>query len=377
MQQKFNTNLNLNISRIRRKNKNNFIKNTIKLFLLFLIVLFGFFYIWYCIIRPKLIEKNLINFPLYANSDVNVCLEKAGKGFCLLTKNDFSFYDKDGSKLKHVYCNLDHPVINCCSNFTLIYDQNGKFCSLNYFENNLCNVFLDEGNILLAKVYSNGNFALVTGDESSFCQLNAFNKNGEKIFKWNSAENLIIDFEFNNNGSGCYVCVLGVDENGLEKAIIYCFNFNKNKEVAKKIINEVMPIALKITNSGFCLVCDNAFYLFDYNCSMLKNLQFSEKWNTFNFSYKSYFIFDFNSNLMIYDKYINLLGKINLNGVIKKIKLIGKYIFTLVDEKLYIFNLRLKLIKTIELGKLASDFFCDGRYGYFLFDNRVEKFKIF
>lgn len=364
------------VSEARRKNRFNSLKKGFKTLFLLLLVFGAVFFAWEKLVKIKLFEKNLNNFLISAGCDDGVVLEKMSKGFCLFGGHNLSFYENDGTRNKVFDFNLEKPAVHCCNNLALVYDKNGKFCSLFNSEKNLCSVICDD-KILFAKVAENGNFIVVTQSDSFFSKFVVFDKNGRQLFKWNSAENLIVDFDFSKAGSGCHVCTLGVSEDGLEKAVVYGFEFDKNKEVSKKALSETVPVFLKTFGSGFGLVCFNKFFLFDGNCGVVKELQFNEDWNSFFVNDKNYFVFSFSNRVVAYDRFANVFGKVELNEVARKIKREGKHVFILVDGKLVVCNLSLKVLKTIELNKNADDFFCNGKYGYFLFGGKVEKIKIF
>lgn len=367
----------LDINYARKKRRQKLFKKWFRVVVFVFVVLSAMFYLWNFVVKPKIVETNLANFPVSVGSENVVSFEKLSSGFCLLTRRNLNFYEKDGTKSKSVECKFENPRICCNKNLALVYDQGGKICEVHSFESsNLNRVVLNE-NILFAKVAENETFAVVTESDSFFCVLNVFDKTGQLVFRWNSAGGLIVDFEFLSGAKGCVVCTMGVGENGFEKAEIYGLNFDRNKENFRKVLTETVPFKVKRVGLGFGLVCSNRLCFFDLNGGLVKSLPFFEDFSSFDLTDRGFFAFSFANRLIVYDKFLNVLGRMELNENIKRVKFFGKRVFVLVDNRLYVCNLGLKILKTVEINKLANDFYCDESCGYFLFGSRVEKFKIF
>lgn len=365
-----------NISEARRKNRFNLIKKWFKVLFFLLLVFVSVIYGWNFFIKPKLAEKNFNNFLVSTGCDGDVVLEKTVRGFCLLSRRNLSLYENDGTRTKVFDFNLERPAVHCCGSLVLVYDKNGRFCSLLNSEKSLCSVACDD-NILLAKVAENGNFVVATQSDSFFTKFIVYDKSGKELFRWNSAENLIVDFDFIKSGEGCYVCALGVSEEGFERTFVYRFDFNKNKEVSRQVLDDATPVSLKVVGSGAGLVCFNKLFLLDENCGVVRDLPFNEDWSNFFVSDRGYFVLSFGNRIVVYDKFANVFSKLELNEIVRKVKLVGKHVFILVDGRLIVCGLNLKVLKTVELNKHADDFFCADKYAYFLFGTRVDRFKIF
>lgn len=365
----------LNISEARRQDKFNSFKKWLRVFVVLFVAFLVFIYGWKFVVKPNLIDRNVNGFLVSAGNDSDVILEKMEKGFCLLNRRNLSLYREDGTKFRVFDFNFEKPAVHCCKRLALVYDKNGKFCNLFNFEKNLCSVVCDD-NIMFAKVAENGNFAVVTQSDDFFTKLIAFDKDGKQLFSFNLAENLIVDFDFFKSGGGCFVCSLGVLESGFEKAVVYGLDFNKNKEISKYVLEDCVPVSLRALGSGFGLVCFGGLFLFDGNCGLVKGLQFDDDWNSFCVGENGYFAFSFANRVVVYDRFANMLGKFEFHEMVQKIKIDGKRIFILFDGKLLVCNLNLKILKTVDLSKNAFDFFCRGKYGYFLFDGKVGKLRV-
>ena len=151
----------------------------------------------------------------------------------------------------------------------------------------------------------------------------------------------------------------------LKRTTIYRFDFNQNQEVSKQEVADAVPVFLKAVGTRACLVCFNKLLLLDGSCAIVRYLNFKDDWTNFFVSDRGYSIFSFansfTNRLVAYDKFANVLGEFELNEVVRKIKLVGNRVFVLVDDKLIVCGLNLKILKTIELNKHADDFFLHGQ----------------
>ena len=369
-----------NVSEARRRNRLKTIKKWASTLFFLFFILVGVAYGWNFVVRPKLAEKNFNKFLVSTGCEGEVVLEKMSQGFCLLSKRNLHLYENSGNQIKSFDFNLERPAVHCCGGLALVYDRNGKVCSLMTSEKILCNLCCED-NILLAKVAENGNFVVATQGDSFFTKFCVYDKTGRELFKKHFAENLIVDFDFIGSGTGCFVCTLGVSNEGFDRTTIYRFDFNQNQEVSKQEVADAVPVFLKAVGTRACLVCFNKLLLLDGSCAIVRYLNFKDDWTNFFVSNRGYSIFSFansfTNRLVAYDKFANVLGEFELNEVVRKIKLVGNRVFILVDDKLIVCGLNLKILKTIELNKHADDFFCTDKYCYFLFGTRVDRIKLF
>ncbi len=374
MKKKQHVNFNINLA--RKKNNRKFYLKYVKILIL-IAILMGVGFYFNIIVKPKMIEQSLNGFPFNVDSgSVFFDFEKLDDGFFVIDNRSLNFYKKNGEFINKIFHNYEMPEFSFCLNDVLIYDRgknNFRIINLNF--NNL--EIETNNKILLAKIAKNGNCALITESDVGLSELVVFNRKGEQIFNWVSKFNLIVDFDFVNNGLGCVVCLVGVTDDGMEKAIVCNFNFSEKLKLNEQTLMGSMPLSIKATRTGMGLLCDNKFCFLDKNCNLIKSLDFFDELRYYYLSELGYFIFHFENQLYVYDKYLNLLGRMELSEAIKKIEYVNGKILILSNENLIVCKVDLKILKNLKLNKLVDDFFCDGKFLYILFNNQVDKFKIF
>ena len=244
---------------MQRKIKNKTLtKKYLKIFVLFLSFFLIMFAIWQISLKNVFFGNNSENFPILFSGDNVLGFEKTKNGFCILTNNQFSFYNKNGTVTKNVVNRSSKTQINVCEDNVLIYEKGSKNYSVQTdkklkFQGSL------EQNIIFGKIFKNGNFAFVTNSEKCFCEFVVFNNKNKHIFSWNCSENLIVDFHVFDDESGCVVATTGVKE-GFSKATIHELKFYNEKEKFKKDFEKFVPFNIKKFGSNIILVCDSKVF---------------------------------------------------------------------------------------------------------------------
>ena len=160
----------------QRKIKNKILtKKYLSIFVLFLSFFLIMFAVWQLSLKDVFFGKNSENFPILFSGDSVLGFEKTKNGFCILTNNQFSFYNKNGIVSKNITNRNSKTKINVCQDNVLIYEKSAKNYSVQTdkklkFFGNL------EQNIIFGKIFKNGSFAFVTSSEKYFCEFVVFNK---------------------------------------------------------------------------------------------------------------------------------------------------------------------------------------------------------
>lgn len=336
--------------------------------------------IWIFFINQKIYSQDDSNFPITLSEDPVVGFEKNKTGFVVLTNQNLDFYSLSGLKLRSVGNTAISPSIDSCGDHTLLYEQGGTSYSIESNSQTIAKNIIDS-KIMLAKVAENGNVALVVQDSRYICGLVVYDKSSNQIFKWNSAENIITDFCFTNNGQGCVALTMGA-KGGYAKGTIYGLNFSRKDELFKTEIGNSMPIGVKVSGGSVCVNCDNKLVFMDDRGSIFKEIPHPDRLMKCVMAPNNYAVFVFcdelkeKTNLIVYDKLGSEVGNLKLDDKVKNIDSDGKNVVILTDDSIICCDMQLKILNNVENKQNVDKIICIDSFGYNIFSNRIHKFLL-
>lgn len=371
----------LNINTYKKQKKRKKLIRCIK----WLIVAFGLcllgIFIWVLLIKPQFYKDNSTGLLVSLSGDPIVDCTNSESKIVVLTNKELIFYSDKGTKLRTINHSAISPVINNCGDYIMLYEQGGT----NYSIENSNNTILSEtveNKIMLGKIAENGNIAIVTEDERYACSLTVYDKSANQIFKWNLAENLIVDLQFTNKGKGCVVATIGASE-GFTKGVVYGLNFSQSRELFKTDIENSMPISIGLEGGYIHTVCDNKMVVMDKNGSKIKDIIYTQKLKQYVTTQNNYTVLlfgeevKFNCNIVVYDKLGSIIGQIESNNNIRCIKSDGNNVLVLSDNSVICYNMKLETLSTHENKQSAVKLVYIGAFGYDISQNQINKFYIY
>ena len=370
----------LNIDIYRKKKHKQTFNKRVKYITFLILILTFLVLIWNFFINQKIYSQDSSNFPISLSEDSVISFEKNKTGFVVLTSKHLDFYSLSGLKLRTVSNTAIAPSIDSCGDHTLLYEQGGTSYSL---ENNSSTVTKNvlDSKIMLAKVAENGNVALVVEDNKYICGLVVYDKASNQIFKWSSAENIITDFHFTSQGTGCVVGTMGA-RGGYSKGTIYGLNFFSKKEVFKTEIGNSMPIGVKVSGGSVCVNCENKLVFMDDKGSVFKEISHPSRLMKHVLTPNNYAVVLFCdeskdlTNLIVYDKLGSEVGNLKLDKKVKNVDSDGKNIAILTDDSVICCDMQLKILNHVENKQGVDKIICIDSFGYDISTNRIHKFLL-
>lgn len=367
----------------QRKIKNKILtKKYLSIFVLFLSFFLIMFAVWQLSLKDVFFGKNSENFPILFSGDSVLGFEKTKNGFCILTNNQFSFYNKNGIVSKNITNRNSKTKINVCQDNVLIYEKSAKNYSVQTdkklkFFGNL------EQNIIFGKIFKNGSFAFVTSSEKYFCEFVVFNNKNKQIFSWSCAQSLIVDFDVFDDGNGCVIATTGVQE-GFSKATIHSLKFSNDKEKLKKDFEKFVPFSVKKIGSNIILVCDSKVFFINERGRILKSYSYLSDLKNYVITDDGFFIVCFNALenskfsdiIMCYDRSGNLVSQTSLEENVILIKAFSSKVVVLTDSSIILTNEKLKFLKKAENCDNVEDFIYLHPYIYFVSTNKIDRVKL-
>ncbi len=372
----------LDVNLQRKIKKKNIRKKYIKILILFLGFFVVMFIVWKISIKNMFFNNKNENFPILYSGDAVLGIEKSDSGFSVLTSNQLNFYNKNGKHLNKFGNNSLKTEIKSCQGNILCYEQDSKKFSV---RNDRKILFTDslENNIFFGKIFKNKSFGFVTKGENYLSELIIYNKNNEQIFRWICAEGLIVDFNLFEDLSGCVVTTVGSSD-GFLKSSLYELGFSnpKKAEKLKKDFKNYLALSIERIGNINILICDVAAFFVDNKGKILKTVTYDSELEGFCVTDDGHFIACFsgssnsngNSILMAYDKFGNLVSKLEIEDDVKKIQKNGNEILILTDNSMIKTKFNFKHMTKIKHDKNIEQFIYDKPYVYFVSMNKVGRF---
>ncbi len=370
----------LNINVYRQKRRKKIFYKYLKYFMVVFFVLAFFILIWNLFINQRICSQDTSNYPVLLSGDSAIDFQRNETGFSVLTNKQLDFYSLSGIKLRTVNNTAIQPVINSCNDKTLLYEQGGTGYSVEKSNETLAKNIV-ENKIILGKVAENGNVALVTEDEKYACSLVIYDRSSNQIFKWNSAENIIIDFCFTDNGNGCVVTTMGAND-GITKGTVYGLNFANKQELFKTNIGNCMPIAISCDRGNIRIICENKLVFLDSNGSILKEKTYVDKLSKYVLTRNNYIVILFSEdskamgNLVVYDDFGEEIAQNQFKEKIRNIDSDGRNVIVLTDNSVICCDMQLKILNTVNNKQNVDRIICIDSFAYDISMNRIYKFAL-
>lgn len=373
-----NKNLNIDVYRKKRRKKNFY--KYLKYFIVVFLALVFLTLVWNFFINQRICSQDTSNFPVLLSGDSAIDFQRNETGFSVLTNKQLDFYSLSGIKLRTVNNTVTLPMINSCKDKTLLYEQGGTGYSVEKSNETLTKNIV-ENKIILGKVAENGNVALVTEDEKYACSLVIYDRSSNQIFKWNLAENIIIDFCFTDSGNGCVVTTMGAND-GITKGTVYGLNFTSKQELFKTNMGDCIPIAISCDRGNIHIICENRLVFLDHKGSVLKEKAYVDKLFKYVLTQNNYIVMLFGeesksmASLVVYDGFGEEIAQTQFKEKIRNIDSDGRNIIVLTDNSVICCDMQLKILNTVNNKQNVDSVICIDSFAYDISMNRIYKFAL-
>lgn len=368
--------LNIEEYRKRRKRK-KFIKKAVAFIVLLGVVLVTLF-IWQTVANKA--SDTGKNFPISLSGSTVVSSKIQDNNLAVLTDKNLIFYNMNGKELRSIGYSYKSPVISESAGNILFYDADGANFSVENFSKTVLTKSLSD-KIYLGAVASNGNTAIVTADSRYICDLIIYNKKGDEIYKWQSAQDLIMSIEFTGGGTGCVIATTGIS-NSLTSTVVYELNFSNKNEIFHSSIDDSTPLGIGKIGGFYHVVTDRSIEILDQNGSVFKEVDVNQSIRQCAFAGGKYTVLllgqgaNSQSVIQVYDQNGNKVGESLSNNRIKKISSDGARILSLDDNNINVYTMELKQTKSYTNQKNAVDIICKGSVGFEIGSSFIDKISI-
>lgn len=199
-------------------------------------------------------------------------------GFAYVSDTHYVLLDKNGEEIFNSQVSFNSPVLKINYNATsLVYDLGGNKYSV-YNENDLVFSQETDSKMYLADITPESVYATVTESRDYKAKLSVYNVDNTPLYGYSFEEFYITAMALNDNGTGAVACGVTA-ENGVEKSVVYVFDFTEENPVAFHELNsEVVFDCEYLQNNSVCVIGESASYVINGNkFSKLTKNSYSQK----------------------------------------------------------------------------------------------------
>lgn len=219
------------------------------------------------------------NFPLSLKGSLvsNGNFETYSGGFAYVSDTHYVVYDNEGEERFNSQVAFNEPVLKLNYNGTaVIYDLGGNAYSL-YSGAELIYSGETDTKMYLADVTPELKFATVTESRDYKAKLSVYSDKDTPLYGYSFEEYYITAMALNSDATGAVACGVTA-ENGIEKSVVYVFDFTEETPLAfHEISSDVVFDCEYLDDGSVCVIGENASYIINgRNFSKLTKNSYSQ-----------------------------------------------------------------------------------------------------
>lgn len=273
----------------------------------------------------------------------------------LSSDTNLTCYNKNSKEIFNRQHSFFSPTLKTSKNKALLYDLYGKSFEIDAKSKNLYKSTLDD-EILCAGIAENGNYGIATKTNGYFSKVSIFKRlSADKIYEYNFSDTYVSDLDLSPNGKNFSVVGLS-SQNGCMYSNLFIFSCDDENPKFKIQFKDSMIFKLSyVNNNHIAVLGDNIFSVINTKNGQKKD---------YNFENKTLTAFEINKNdrhvlslsnsddgnsceVVLIDKDGDVLSNFKTDIKIKSISYKKRKIAALSYDKVYIYNKKGKLLKTL------------------------------
>ena len=206
---------------------------------------------------------SLENYPLSLKGSLvtNGNFDTYSGGFSYVSDTHYVVYDSDGSEKFNSQVAFNDPVLKLNYNGTaMIYDLGGYTYSV-YSDEELLRTGETDSKMYLADLNESLCYATVTETRDYKAKLSVYAADSSPVYGYSFEEYYITALALNSDATGAVVCGVTA-ENGIEKSVVYIFDFTEEKPRAfHEISADIVFDCEYLDNGSVAVIGENASYI--------------------------------------------------------------------------------------------------------------------
>ncbi|MBQ7385403.1 MAG: hypothetical protein IJW04_02725 [Ruminococcus sp.] len=203
------------------------------------------------------------NFPVSLKGSLvsNGNFDTYSEGFAYVSDTHYVVHNNNGEEVFTSQVSFNNPIMKLNHNgSSVIYDLGGNKYSL-YSSEKLVYTGETDSKMYLADVTPDLNFATVTESHDYKAKLSVYSAADTPVYGYSFEEYYITAMALNSDATGAIACGV-TGENGIEKSVVYVFDFTEEKPLAfHEISSDVVFDCEYLDDGSACVIGENASYV--------------------------------------------------------------------------------------------------------------------
>ena len=218
---------------------------------------------------------NKDNYPVTIKGSIvnNGNFDTYSNGFSYVSDTHYAVYDLNGNEIFNSQVSFNEPILKVNHNGNaVVYNLGGNKYSL-FTKEKLVYSGETDAKLYLADITPNSVYATLTESRDYKAKLSVYSSDGSPLFGYSFEEYYITSFALNSEGTGAVASGV-TTENGIEKSVVYVFDFTSEKPLAfHEISGDIIFDCEYLSSDSVCAIGENASYIIHGNkySSLAKN----------------------------------------------------------------------------------------------------------
>lgn len=321
------------------------------------------------------------NFPIQTNTNSTIAIKTIGDNILILTTENFVVFSQKGNEIYNQPHSFASPAVSINGNKAVVFDRGDRGYYLITDKKVVSNGEAD-GDIICAEYGKTGNYAFGTRATDATSKITVYSVTNKVIFQWNSAYDHITSIALAGNGKYAGVCILGA-ENGEIFSCVQYFGFDYAEPINTQKINGVTAFDLEFTATNtLTLFTDEGVFTIGKKEEKYETVAeyFSSEFNSFDCADNGKYVVAIakygsanNYQISVYNERGKLKSEIKAEYTIKSVTMSDKYVFTLAENSLLVYNLSGHKIGEITIDGEAYSVCPTDKYAYVSSLNKLSR----
>lgn len=320
--------------------------------------------------------------PIELSSTDTVNTVSKGSYYYVLSNTNLDAFTNSGKHLLRFTHGYEKPVLKTSASRALIFEQGGKE-ALIFSLKKLKTTVKTEKSIITAAVSDSGRYAIATHSDKYASMVTVYSKNGDVIYEWYSAKNMVNNVALSSNGKKIAVSTLD-SSGGQYTAELNVLNFNSATPEHTEVFQNtfVYNIDSSFRNS-FAVVTGNSTKFIKWHNYKAKEYK-SEYTTAFFRAGKGRFVAVYNresdktdNKIVLFSATGKIVAEFNYNGIISDIAVSGSHIYCMSDTEIFLLDTEGKVLRKGNCGFGAVRFNVASTNSVLVItDNRIDKLNL-
>lgn len=320
------------------------------------------------------------SYPVAVSGSETLNCVDMGRYYYVLTDTALSVFTNNGNEALKVVHGYENPMLFTSSARALIIDQGGNNLEIYNLKTKVDSV-KTKNKIITAAICRSGIYAVATESDSYASTVTVYNKNGEMLYEWNSAKDMVNNIELAPSGKKLAVSTVNATGGHLHSKTMV-FEYESADPIFSQESDNVV-YDLSALGKGFCILEQS-------KCTFVSWSKFQKTETTSDLELDAYrssssgAVLLFNrpsdksdNRVVVLSQKGEKISEFSFSGIISDIQYVGSHIYFISDTDIYLTDRQGNAVRYGKCSYGCERFSVIGSHSVAVVtDNGIEKFEI-